>query len=246
MTTAEPSSPCDQLEIVVLAGGEGTRLRSVTGPLPKALVEVAGRPMLDWKLDQLAQAGATRLHLLVGSGQEQIAAHLARRPPPLTVTTHQDGPVLKGTGGALLACRAHLPDRFVITYGDSLLDEPLLPLWRQFLDSGDAAMLAVTRQFDSDHTGNVEIASRRVVAYGKNPSNAALTWLDYGYLAMDKQALHGYTVGERLDLGVIISDLATDGRLGAYEVHSEFWEVGTPESLIRVSQHLSQAGQSDS
>lgn len=235
-----------ELEVVVLAGGEGTRLRSVAGSLPKALVEVAGRPMLDWKLDQLAQAGAVRIHLLVGAGQEQIARHLTKRPPPTTVVTHQDGPVLRGTGGALLACQDLLPDRFVVTYGDSLLDEPLMPLWSQFTDSDDIALLAVTRQFDSRESGNVAVASHRVVAYGRNPRDVALAWLDYGYLAMSKRALDGYKAGERLDLGRIISDLANQGRLSAYEVSAEFWEIGTPESLIRVSEHLAEFGQAQS
>lgn len=153
--------------------------------------------------------------------------------------------MLKGTGGALVACRDLLPDRLVVTYGDSLLDEPLMPMWRQFTEGGDTALLAVTRQFDSRHIGNVAVESHQVVAYGRNAPDASLTWLDYGYLAMSKQALVGYAVGERLDLGRIISDLANYGQLGAYEVSSQFWEVGTPESLVRVAEHLSGSGQSE-
>lgn len=218
----------------------------MTGALPKALIEVAGRPVLDWKLDQLTDAGATRVHLLVGFGADQIEAHLAAQPPPISVRTHRDGLVLRGTGGALVACESSLPDQFVVTYGDSLLDEPLRAFWEQFEACDYPGLLSVTRQNDSAQSGNVALDGDRVARYAKDSADPSLTWLDYGYLALNRAVLRDYSGVEALDLGRIVSDLARAGRLGAYRVQNKFWEVGTPESLRLVDEHLAGLSQPES
>ncbi len=232
------------LEVVILAGGQGTRLRSVTGLLPKALVPVAGRPILDWKLEQLSDAGVARVHLLVGFGADDIDAHLAMHPPPLPVAAYRDGSALLGTGGAIVACSASLPERFVVTYGDSLLDEPLSPFWEAFIDSDYAGLLAITQQFDSELSGNVALEGDRVARYAKDPSGQDLAWLDYGYLALNRETLSQYFGVTPLDLGTVVSDLAAARQLGAYRVTHPFWEVGTPASLELVEQHLAEIHQS--
>lgn len=61
------------MQVVILAGGMGTRLRSVTGDLPKPLVEVNGRPLLDYHLSQTAQAGMRDVLVLSGYGGDKIA-----------------------------------------------------------------------------------------------------------------------------------------------------------------------------
>lgn len=218
----------------------------MTGPLPKVLIEVADRPVLDWKLDQLANAGATRVHLLIGFGADQIEAHLAAQPPPIPVTTHRDGPVLRGTGGALVACQSSLPDRFVVTYGDSLLDEPLRAFWEKFEAIDYQGLLSVTQQYDSAQSGNVALEGDRVAKYAKDPDDRSLTWLDYGYLALNRDVLRDYSDVKALDLGRIVSDLAHAGRLGAYRVENKFWEVGTPQSLRLVDEHLAGLSQPES
>ncbi len=231
------SQPC---EVVVLAGGKGTRLRSVTGPLPKALVPVAGRPFIDWKLEQLAAAGVVRVHLLTGFGADQISAHLAQTEQPLDVVVSADGPTPLGTGGALVAYSPNLPERFVVTYGDSLLDAPLRPFWEGFLASSRQAQIAVTRQRDSAKTGNISVVDDRVEKYSRDPDDPDLAWLDYGYLAMSKDLLVAYSGVVPLDLGTLVADAARGGDLTAYRVTERFWEVGTPESYREVEEHLAE------
>lgn len=230
------SQPC---EVVVLAGGQGTRLRSVSGGLPKALVPVGGKPFLEWKLAELSKGGASRVHLLTGYGADQIADFLSTAKPPVEVVVQPDGPTPLGTGGALVAYADQLPDSFVVTYGDSLLDAPLNHFWNEFLRCGLSAQLAVTKQFDSAHFGNVAVDGGRVIRYAKDPDDDSLTWLDYGYMAFKKRVLFDYGAATPIDLGRIVADTARQGQLAAYPVTERFWEVGTPDSYAEVEQHLS-------
>ena len=131
------------------------------------LVPVAGRTVLDWKLEQLATNGVRKVHILIGYQADLIEEHLHNQQLPLEIETHRDGPRLLGTGGAISAQVEHLPSKFVITYADSLLDEPLAPFWRSFTAGRFPAMLVVTQQFDSEMSGNVALANDRVRRYAK-------------------------------------------------------------------------------
>lgn len=121
-------------QAVVLCGGRGTRLASVLGELPKALVPVAGRPLLSHLLTDLAAAGVAEVLLLAGVGGERLreaARELA--PAGLRVHTEIEGRPL-GTAGALHPVASRLRERFLYVLGDvyTALD------WRRLAAAGDA------------------------------------------------------------------------------------------------------------
>src|SRR5689334_19376637 len=88
--------------VALLAGGLATRLRPITSTIPKAMVEVAGRPFIDHQLALLRRNGIRRVVLCLGYLGEQVRAHLgdgARCGMELGYSF--DGDRLRGTGGAL-------------------------------------------------------------------------------------------------------------------------------------------------
>jgi NDP-sugar pyrophosphorylase family protein len=94
------------MEAMILAAGEGTRLRPLTDTLPKALVRVGGRPLLERVLEYLAQAGARRVIVNVCHHQDQIRAWVRERPPggvEVVLSPEPGGPY--DTGGGLFAAR---------------------------------------------------------------------------------------------------------------------------------------------
>jgi NDP-sugar pyrophosphorylase family protein len=96
------------MEAMVLAAGAGTRLRPLTDRVPKALVQVSGRPLLGRVLDRLVAAGVTHVVVNAHHHEEQIRAFLDQNAPSgveLTVSSEPDGPY--DTGGGLFAA-AHL------------------------------------------------------------------------------------------------------------------------------------------
>src|SRR4051812_25186993 len=113
--------------VVVLAGGLGTRIHDVTrGVTPKALVTVDGEPFLYHKLDELVRLGVERVVLLLGHQSEQIIDYVSGdRRWNLDMEFVADGRQLLGTGGSIKAAAGRLPERFWVTYGDTLLDVDL-------------------------------------------------------------------------------------------------------------------------
>ncbi len=108
------------MDAVILAAGFGTRLRPYTLQTPKPLLDVQGRPILDWVIGALP-AEVDRLLVVVHYLAEQIEAYLgSQKHVPNFVSVRQEVP--RGTGDALRSCRPHIrSDRFLVLNGDDLL-----------------------------------------------------------------------------------------------------------------------------
>lgn len=100
-------------EAIVLAGGLGTRLRTVVGDTPKALALVAGRPFLDWLLDDLSAHGIEHVVLATGYGSEAIEARYGVGHRGLSITISREKEPL-GTGGAIRLGCAHTDSASVL------------------------------------------------------------------------------------------------------------------------------------
>src|SRR3954466_3570200 len=109
--------------VALLAGGLATRLRPITTRIPKALVEVAGRPFIDHQLALLRRNGIRRVVLCLGYLGEQVQAYLGDgRAIGMQLRYSFDGERLLGTGGALRRAVPLLGQVCWVMYGDSYLD----------------------------------------------------------------------------------------------------------------------------
>ena len=88
---------------IVLAAGLGTRMRPITERLPKALVEVAGKPLVGWGLDALAAVGVEKVVVNVHHHADQVAAYLARREHPRIVVSDERDQLLDSAGAIVKA-----------------------------------------------------------------------------------------------------------------------------------------------
>jgi MurNAc alpha-1-phosphate uridylyltransferase len=123
---------------MVLAAGVGSRMRPLTDDRPKALVEVAGRPLIDHMLDRLGEAGVTRAVVNVHAFADQLEAHLARRSrAPAIVISDERGELLE-TGGGLNKARALLGEAPVFVGNiDSV-----------WIEQGAPALVSLAKAFD--------------------------------------------------------------------------------------------------
>ena len=215
--------------VVVLAGGLGLRVAHLTGPdLPKALLPVGGHPFIDLKLAELIAGGAEEIVLLVGHNAHALDEHLrAAAPPGARVRCVEDGPELLGTGGAIRRALDGLPDRFWVTYGDTLLDVPMERV-EEFADASDVpAVMVVLENADRWETSNVSVADGRVAAYEKGAPPGTHRFIDYGMLLLGRESFAARPPGTSFDLGEILTEEIAHGRLGAWTVSERFRDIGT-------------------
>lgn len=224
------------MQCVILAGGRGIRLEPLTQDLPKALVAVAGRPFLEYQLELLRTGGVSEIVLCVGylgSLVEHTIGDGSRLG--LSIRYSYDGPEPLGTGGAVRNALPLLRERFLVTYGDTLLTVDYSAVARAHASSGLPALMTVFLNENSYAPSNAVVDSGLVEAYAKTPPPLNARWIDYGLLGFDRAAIEGSTDA---DLEPILAKLADERQLAAYEVNERFYEIGDEPGLFETTEFV--------
>lgn len=108
-------------QAIILAGGKGTRLQSRLHGLPKPLIDICGKPLLERQIDLLIQHGFDEILILVNHGADKIEQFLETKKWPAKIECIDDGEPL-GTAGATIAIYSKLRESFLVMYGDTMLD----------------------------------------------------------------------------------------------------------------------------
>lgn len=231
------------LPVIILAGGLATRLRPITEKIPKALVEVNGRPFLDYKIRLLAANGVTRAVLSVAYRGEMIEEYLGDGSRyGISVSYSHDGPMYLGTAGAIRKAMHLLGPAFFTLYGDSYLTAPFADVERTFTESGKQALMTVYRNEGLFDTSNVEFADGRILTYDKKARTTAMRHIDYGLGVFQASVFAGLAEGETADLATLYQDVLGRGELAAYEVSERFYEIGTVEGIRDTEAFLAERG----
>jgi NDP-sugar pyrophosphorylase family protein len=215
-------------QTVLIAGGRGTRLAAVTAGAPKVLVNIAGRPLLDWVLALLAELGVTSVHLCLGHGAEQVLAHLAATPQPVPTITSTVERAPQGTAGCLRLAAPYLEPEFAVLLGDTYTPVDFVRLATRWRESRAAAGMVVLRNEDRLVPSNVDVAGDRVVRYDKTAGPGALTYVDFGIAFFRRVVVSRIAPTGAVDLGTLFQDLIRDGGLAALPVTERFYEIGSP------------------
>ncbi|HBA84316.1 MAG TPA: nucleotidyl transferase [Verrucomicrobia bacterium] len=226
------------MQTVILAGGLGTRLRSVAPDIPKALVSVAGRPFIEHQFALLRRHGLTRVLLCIGHLGEMIVEQVGDGAAyGMQVDYSREDPhQLLGTGGALLHALPLLEESFMVMYGDSYLPTDYRAVVAAFQQAGGKAMMTVYRNEGKWDPSNVRIAGNRVVFYSKKAKPGEADYIDYGMTLYRRAVLESWKDAPRpLDLALVQSALVAEGSMAAFEVHERFYEVGKPEGLAELN-----------
>ncbi len=217
----------------------------MTNAVPKALVNVEGRPFAGWQLDLLASEGVREVLYLVGYRGSMIRDYVKGGAEwGLKVTYVDEGDQLKGTGGALrLALDAGaLPPAFFLLYGDSYLPVTMAVVQDAWKQSSLPALMTVLRNEERWDSSNAILREGRVVLYDKARPKSRLDdmkWIDYGLSVIDRKVISARVPsGVVFDIADLMRDLSIDGQLAGLEVTQRFYEIGSPAGLNDLEQYL--------
>jgi NDP-sugar pyrophosphorylase family protein len=239
------------IDALVLAGGQGTRLRAVLPDRPKPLAEVARRPFLSYVLDSFAAAGIRRVTLCTGYRAEMVEAAFGRRYGPMSLSYSVETRPL-GTAGAVLAALPGLRSpTILVANGDSLCQADLRAFAGFHRERACDASLLLTQVADASRFGRVEIgASGRIIRFVEKDASAAGGCINAGVYLIQQSALAGFS-GTPLSLERDVfptlirraSEEPSQGRgVGGWRGGGEFLDIGTPESLAQAEEFVGQIG----
>jgi NDP-sugar pyrophosphorylase family protein len=222
------------IDVVVLAGGLGLRLRDAIGPLPKVLAPIAGRPFLDYLLAWLEGFGARRVVLSLGYQAEMVLAYLAARPPSALVLVPVVEPAPLGTAGALRFVRGLLgSDPVMVLNGDSLVDADLSLLLAAHARAGTALSMLCTEVPGCGRYGRVELTrDQRVERFvEKDESFAAPGLINAGIYVVSAGLLDTIALGTASSFERDVLAAAPPHTIQALAGRFPFIDIGTSESL---------------
>jgi N-acetyl-alpha-D-muramate 1-phosphate uridylyltransferase len=230
---------------VILAGGYATRLRPITESIPKALIEINGKPFLWHQFELLKRSGIRKVALLVGYLGEKIRERFGDGSEQgITIEYSFDGPTLLGTAGAIRQALPLLPERFFVLYGDSYLTCDYRAVEAAFVRNGLPGLMTVYHNEGLYDSSNVEFDGAQIVRYDKEHRTLAMQHIDYGLGAFNRGVFAPIPAGDKRDLATVYQDLLGAGKLAAYEVRERFYEIGSADGLRETSEFLTTKEQS--
>jgi len=227
--------PVEQITAVVLAGGLGTRLRSVLPDLPKPMAPVNGRPFVEWVVRYLAAQGIQRVVISTGYRADVIASHFEREPVRgVSVRCVAEPESLGTAGGFLYSVRATAepPAAWLVVNGDSLTLAPLQSLFAGLEDPEVNGSLLAIAVPDASRYGTVEANARGelIAFHEKRPGSGLINAGVYLFRAALVEAFPG---GKPLSFERdVFPFLVREGRrIKVCVTQADFLDIGTPESL---------------
>jgi NDP-sugar pyrophosphorylase family protein len=224
---------------VVLAAGRGTRMGALTEDLPKPMLPLRGKPMIEHILDRLREAGFEEALIVTGFRAEVIEEHLARYPMSLEFRRQV---TLDGTGSAALLARSFCgTDSFLLTFGDILTEAADYRAMAAALESDGAAQAVLAAKWVDDpwqgaaiyeHSGVVErIVEKPLRGSSSTHWNSAGTYVFRPLIFSELERIPLSTRGE-YELTSAIEQLLGGGRrVLLHGLAGDWRDVGRPEDL---------------
>jgi N-acetyl-alpha-D-muramate 1-phosphate uridylyltransferase len=225
---------------MVLAAGLGTRMRPLTDRLPKPLIEVGGRTLLDHAIDRLEEAGVEHVVVNAHYRAQMIADHLAKRPSPRIELSLEEE--LLETGGGVVRALPLLGERFFVVNSDVLwLDGRSSALGRLARAWDDATMDALLlMQETTGAVGYDGLGDYVVDPLGKprrRREREIVPYLFAGVQLLHRRLFRNAPDG-RFSLNVLYDKAQAADRLTALVHDGEWFHVGTPEGLELAERRL--------
>jgi NDP-sugar pyrophosphorylase family protein len=230
-------TPLAGIDVGILAGGLGTRIRAVLGDVPKFLAPVDGRPYADYLFAWLAANGAERVVLCLGHLAGRIADRFEKEPPPFELVLSVE-PEPLGTAGALRYARPHFrSDPVLVLNGDSFAQAVYGPFVAGHAERRPAATLLCTEVPDMGRFGGVEVDDNdAILAFAeKRPDTSGPGLINAGVYLMSAAFLDEIADGTARSLENDVFAVQPQGRLAAHRGTFPFIDLGTPNDLARAT-----------
>jgi N-acetyl-alpha-D-muramate 1-phosphate uridylyltransferase len=236
------NQPAMPKSAIVLAAGLGTRMRPYNGNIPKPLVAVGGKSLIDYALDRLAEAGVVRAVVNVHYMAEVLEQHLAPRVKPQIVISDERG-MLLGTGGGIANALPKLDSApFFLVNSDTLWLDGVKPNFARLaeaFDSGtmDALLLLAPTSGSIGYQGSGDYA---MLADGRLQRRTGRETVPHVYAGASilAPALFGGAPAGEFPLTLLFDRAGERGRLFGLPLEGRWMHVGTPEAVAEAEAAL--------
>lgn len=227
-------------QAVILASGQGVKMRPFTYEIPKPLIPVNSRPLLEYNIELLRRHGVKDIVITVSHLAKKIMDHFGEGERFGVKISYVEEKQPSGTGGALRAARDQLEDApFIVLYGDVLADLDLNEFMQTHQNTKAAiGTLALTSVADPSTYGAVRLRGTRVVEFSEKPIvSRDVSRLVFAGCAVFDPTVFSFMPRERRKFNLeqeVFPALIKQGRLFGYPFEGQWFDVSTPEVYEQV------------
>ena len=229
------------MQALVLAGGEGTRLRPLTLTTPKPVMPLAGRPFLTFMLDWLARHGVSEVLLSCGYMSDEVARVLGDLYGGMRLRYVVEAEPLGTAGPLRLALdEGVLEGRVLVLNGDCLTDFDITAMLARHEAAGARATIALAAVEDTSAYGVVPTGEDgRVEAFlEKQPGPAPTNRINAGAYVLEPDVVDMIPAGRAVSIEREIFPQLVDGRLHGFHFDDYWIDIGTPERYLEATHDL--------
>lgn len=233
-----------------MAGGQGSRLMPLTLTRPKPMVEVLGRPVIDYVKEAMVDAGIDELVVTTGYRGEQLAAHVASWTTEEVRARVNQESIPMGTAGSVGLLRDQLTSTFVVGSGDAIASFDIRALLKSHRLHGAKVTMALWEVQDPSEFGIVGLSSNeqgevdgdlragfiRQFLEKPTPDEAFSNVINAGLYILEPEVLDHVPVGEKFDFSKQLFPrlLELDWPMYAQTIDGVWFDVGQPSELLKA------------
>lgn len=224
--------------VVIMAGGQGARLRPITNIIPKPLIPVGDKAIIEEIMDRFHACGVAEFHVSLNYKGDMVERHLAEANKPYRIAYFREDRPL-GTAGSLHLLRDTLQTTFFVSNCDILVEHDYREIYRQHCDDGNeiTAVAAVKVQsvpygvFDCDESG-------RLTALREKPDITFLT--NVGLYVLEPHLLNEIPPDKPMHITHLLEQVRRrGGRVGLFPIREEEWsDIGEWAKYFKAVSHL--------
>lgn len=217
-------------QAVILAGGKGARLMPLTKDRPKPMVEIHGRPFLEYLLELLKENGIERVLILTGHMGEKISDYFGDGKRFGLHISYSDSPAEDETGARLRNAKEALDDEFLLLYCDNYWPLKLEKLLAFHREHGNTATATIYANKDNYSRNNVRVgADGMVELYDKSRSTKGLNGIDVGFFILKKHVLDLLPEGNPSFEAEVLPRLVEKKELAGFLTEHRYYTIGSLE-----------------
>ena len=221
------------MEAIVLAGGFGTRLAHVVSDVPKPMAPVAGKPFLEYILQDLVKNGVSHIIIAVHYKKEVILKHFGTEFCGVPIDYSVEDIPLK-TGGAikkaLSLCRE---ERVFVINGDTFYQVPLKEMQAFAVQFGGPVVIAVKKMTDFSRYGKVDVDKNGLVVCFHEKEFCAQGYINGGIYNISRMALDAYPESFSIE-ETCFPEMLKNREIAAFPCNGYFIDIGIPEDYKRI------------
>ncbi len=228
---------------IIIAGGEGTRLRPLTLKTPKPLVPILGKPLLEYIIDEIAEQGVKEAVLAIGYKAEVIESHFNKkiREVPLMLKYSVEKEKL-GTGGAIKLAMSKVTggNDIIVINGDNLFRLDFSEMYKRHLANKAVVTIAMIEVDDVTGSGVLALKGEQVTAFVEKPAleKAPSHFINCGIYIVSRGIAREFPDSNAFSFErEVLGKLAPKGLVYAYPIHA-FYTVNDHEQYRKAEEAL--------